>query len=68
MRPWHNARFADDIVKSFYERIPDSKVHGANRGPIWGRQYPGGPHIGPMNLAIWELFSVYLMFYLSLGV
>ena len=22
-------------------------------GPIWGRQVPGGPHVGPMNLAIW---------------
>ena len=33
--------------------IPDSKVHGANMGPIWGRQHPGGPHIGPMNFGIW---------------
>ena len=32
--------------------IPDSKVHGANMGPIWGRQDPGGPHVGPMNFAI----------------
>ena len=32
---------------------PDSKVHGANMGPIWGRQDPGGPHVGPMNIAIW---------------
>ena len=32
---------------------PDSKVHGAHMGPLWGRQDPGGPHIGPMNLAIW---------------
>ena len=31
---------------------PDSKVHGANMGPIWGRQDPGGPHVGPMNFAI----------------
>ena len=31
---------------------PDSKVHGAKMGPIWGRQDPGGPHVGPMNLAI----------------
>ena len=23
--------------------FPDSKVHGANLGPIWGRQDPGGP-------------------------
>ena len=32
---------------------PDSKVHGANMGPIWGLQDPGGSHIGPMNFAIW---------------
>ena len=32
--------------------FPNSKVHGANMGPIWGRQDPGGPHVGPMNLAI----------------
>ena len=37
--------------------IPDSKVHGANVGPIWGRQDPGGPHIGPINLAIWDSTS-----------
>ena len=29
-----------------------SKVHGAYMGPTWGRQDPGGPHVGPMNLAI----------------
>ena len=23
-------------------------------GPTWGRQDPGGPHVGPMNLAIRE--------------
>ena len=22
-------------------------------GPIWGRQDTGGPHVGPMNFAIW---------------
>ena len=26
---------------------------GANMGTIWGRQDPGGPHVGPMNFAIW---------------
>ena len=36
--------------------FPDSKVHGANIGPIWGRQDPGGPHVGPMNLTIWVVF------------
>ena len=35
----------------------DSKVHGANMGPIWGRQDPGGPHDGPMNFAIWEAIT-----------
>ena len=30
----------------------ESKVHGAKMGPIWGRQDPGGPHVGPMNFAI----------------
>ena len=31
---------------------PDSKVHEGYMGPTWGRQDPGGPHVGPMNLAI----------------
>ena len=22
-------------------------------GPNWDRQDPGGPHVGPMNFAIW---------------
>ena len=35
--------------------IPDSKVHGANMGPIWGRQDPGGPHVDPMNFANWDV-------------
>ena len=34
------------------ETVPDSKVDAANMGPTWGRQDPGGPHIGPINLAI----------------
>ena len=25
-------------------------------GPIWGRQDPGGPHVGPTNFAIWDGF------------
>ena len=35
---------------------PASKVHGANMGPIWGRQDPGGPHAGPINFAIWAVY------------
>ena len=35
----------------FMVDFPDSKVHGANTGPTWGRQGPGGPHVGRMNIA-----------------
>ena len=35
-------------------RYPDSKVHGANMGPTWVLSAPDGPHIGPMNFAIWD--------------
>ena len=34
--------------------IPDSKVHGTNMGPTWGRQDPGGPHVDHVKLAIWD--------------
>ena len=34
-------------------RVPNSKVYGTKMGPIWGRQDPGRPHVGPMDLAIW---------------
>ena len=40
------------------EIIPDNKVHWANMGPIWGRQDPGGPHVGSMNFAIWDGFFI----------
>ena len=36
-------------------KYSDSKVHGANTGPIRGRHDPGGPQVGPMNFAIWVL-------------
>ena len=38
--------------------IPDSKVSGANMGPIWGQQDPGGPHVGPRNFAIWDVIHI----------
>ena len=36
-----------------HRKHPDSKVHRANMGPIWGQPDPAGPHVGPMNFAIW---------------
>ena len=37
---------------------PDSKAHGANMGPNWGRQDPGGFQVGPMNFAIWVIYAL----------
>ena len=28
-------------------------------GPIWDRDEPGGPHVGPMNFAIWVATNTY---------
>ena len=36
-------------------------------GPIWGRQDPGGPHVGPMNFAISETISWTKLHLLSIG-
>ena len=47
------------VVSIFECHYLNSKVHVANMGPIWGRQDPDGPHVGPMNFAIW----VYLGFW-----
>ena len=29
-------------------------------GPLWGRQDPGGPHVGPMNIAILVYITISL--------
>ena len=50
------------MVHTFYstdcDNIPDSRVHGANMGPIRGQQDPGGPHVGPLNFAIWDIAGI----------
>ena len=48
----------DQYVLKIY---PDSKVHGTNKGPIWGRQDPGGPHVGPMNFTIWVYIQIQVL-------
>ena len=40
------------MTPTLQQRIPDSKIHGANMGPIWVLSAPDGPHVGPMNPAI----------------
>ena len=39
--------------KTASDAYPDSKVHMANMGPTRVLSSPGGPHVSPMNLAIW---------------
>ena len=56
VRFWQAMPLAQVIDGVFYQPYPDSKVHGANMGPTWGRQDPGGTHVGPMNFAIWLYF------------
>ena len=50
---------------------PDSKVHGSIMGPTWGRQDPGWPHVGHVNLAIWVYIPYFyiaeICFDLSIG-
>ena len=43
------------VTLNLSDVYPDSKVHGANMGPIWGRQGPVGPHVGPMNFSFWVI-------------
>ena len=38
--------------------VPHGKVHGANMRPNWGRQDPGGPHVGPMNFVICDVMAI----------
>ena len=46
---------------------PGSKVHVPNMGPIWGREDPGGPHVGPIHLAIWGILVVWNDMIMSSG-
>ena len=48
------------VMLANMKNILDSKVHGANMGPKWVLSASDGPHVGPMNFAVWE--------YISLGV
>ena len=53
-------------VYTHRNKHPDSKVHGANMGPTWGRQDPGGPHVGPMDRAIWDIGAILKRTYIVL--
>ena len=57
--PWPTAACLISRLTAKRQSSPDSKVHGANMGPILGQQDPGGPHVGPMNFAIWVYITGY---------
>ena len=46
-----------------FQYYPDIKVHGSLMGPTWGRQDPGGPHVGNMNLTIWVCLVMVMMLF-----
>ena len=46
-----NTHFSPQCLQSLIARF---------MGPIWGWQDPGGPHAGPMNLAIWGTLPIVL--------
>ena len=56
----HNKIYHSSQSIFWMKYFPDSKAHGANMGPIWGRHVSGGPHIGPMNFAIWVVIFAQL--------
>ena len=49
----HKSRALNQIID---KNTPDSKVHGANMGSIWVLSAPDGPRVGPMNLALRDIY------------
>ena len=52
----HVTKFRSWPGKSWITHSDNNKVHGANVGPTWDREDPGGPHVGHMNFPIWAVF------------
>ena len=52
MSRWENHQISAQDTLLASRVIPDNKVHGANMGPTWVLSSPGGPHVGPMKLAM----------------
>ena len=56
--PWYPQEWTTSSFRRYLgnylrnQQPHESKVYGANMGPIWGRQDPGGHHVGPMNFVI----------------
>ena len=56
----HKALVLSDLALLLLEHVllPDSKVDGANMGHTWDQSAPGGPDVGPINLAIRAYISL----------
>ena len=52
---WYSFRGINQLKVTGSFHTPDSKVHGANMGLTWVLSATGGPHVGPMNLAIRDI-------------
>ena len=50
---WGEINYQFIINVGWSRNVLVSKDHGANMGPIWGRQDTGGLHVDHMNFAIW---------------
>ena len=48
----HNYLSEDVCFQHSYHAYPDINIHVAHLGLTWVLLAPGGPHVGPMNLAI----------------
>ena len=48
-------QIATILALTSHKSIPDSKVQLAPMGPTWVLSAPGEPHVGPMNLATWDI-------------
>ena len=49
-------------INDYDLHVSYSKTHGANMGPIWGREDPGGPHVGPVDFVIWDSITCITIF------
>ena len=50
-------KITDNPLRSLIKGTPNSKVRVANMGPTWVLAALGGPHVGPMNVAIRDFLT-----------
>ena len=60
------ASMENSEMVSIWNNTLKNKVHGPIMGPIWGRQDPYGPHVGPMNFTLWGNLLHQTMLYINL--